>query len=150
MQSSLAQKKAKKTGTTNCTVSSLRCVSAAEHHTAEQYCKTHRTKHRRNLSWKKQSIMEEAIKHGRSNQSWKKQSIMEQATNRGILARISSRYKVSEKPLWKPSECESQKSSNITPNISNCFSTVPPIVNLDDWRYIMRDQWPHRQDGSLV
>ena len=63
--------------------SSLRCVSAAEHQTEEQYSKTGKTK--------PYSISQEAVYHG-------------------ILARISSRYQAVEKLLWKKSEDASQKS----------------------------------------
>ena len=64
--------------------SSLRCVSAAEHQTAEQYYKTFKTKHL--------NISQEAIYHG-------------------TIARTSSRYQAVEKLLWKQSEDDSQKSS---------------------------------------
>ena len=66
---------------------SFRCVSAAEHHTAEQYSKTDRRKPRKN-----QRITQEEIYHG-------------------ILARTSSRFQTFKKLLWKKSEVASQKSS---------------------------------------
>ena len=93
------------------------CVSAAEHHTAEQYSKT--------AGQKSESISQEAIYHG-------------------TLARTSSRYQVFEQLLWKPSEDASQRSSesNLTPNktrSSDSFSTVPPIVNGGDRGCIVRD-----------
>ena len=64
--------------------SSSRCVSAAEHHTAEQYYKT-----------------------GGANS----ENLSQEAINHGTLARTSSRYKFFEKLLWKPSEDPSQMSS---------------------------------------
>ena len=64
--------------------SSLRYVSAAEHHTAEKYSKTSMTKHQRHLP--------------RSNLSV-------------ILVKTSSRYQVFEKLFWKPNEYATQKSS---------------------------------------
>ena len=88
--------------------SSLMRVSAAEHHTAEQYFTTGRTKHRKHLS--------------RNVRSWK-------------TARISLRYKLS---LWKAAlETERRCFSNVILewNVTNwwrssdSFSTVPPIVN---------------------
>ena len=61
---------------------SLRCVSSAEHHTAEQYCKTGRTKPRHHLP--------------RSDLSWN-------------TRQVSSRYQVIEKLLWKLSEYAFQR-----------------------------------------
>ena len=66
--------------------SSLRSVSAAEHHTAEQYSQTGRTNPQKHLP--------------RSNIQYHR-----------ILARTSSRYQFFEKLLWKPREDASQRSS---------------------------------------
>ena len=65
--------------------SSLRCVLAVEHQTAEQYSKT--------AGQNPESISHEAIYHG-------------------TLARTSSTYQVFEKLLQKPSEDASQRSSS--------------------------------------
>ena len=64
--------------------SSLRCVSAAEYQTAEQYSKTVRAKPRKHLP--------------RSGPSWN-------------IRGTPSRHQVFEKLLWKPSEDASQSSS---------------------------------------
>ena len=94
--------------------SSLRCVSAAEHPSAEQSPKQARQT--------PESISQEAIYHG-------------------ILARTSSRYHVFEKLLWKQSEDASQghlgiKCDSQYNKIIDSFSTVQTIVN---WGCIVRD-----------
>ena len=98
--------------------SSLRCKSAAEHHAAEQYSKTGRTKLRKHLS--------------RSALSW--------STSQDFL-KIPNLW---EAALEAKRRCFSNVSleSNVTPNItrsSDYFSTVPPIVNGGDWGCIVRD-----------
>ena len=63
------------------------------------------------------------------------ESISLEAIYNGTLARISSRYQVFEKLLL-------ETESNVTPNTtrsSDSCSTVPPIVNGGDWRYIVCD-----------
>ena len=92
---------------------SLRCVSAAEHHTAEQYSKTGRTK------------------------------LPSKHLPRSIMEFSPWLPKVFEKLLWQPSEDASQMSSwNTTShNISrssDSFSTVPPIVNGGDCGCVVR------------
>ena len=94
--------------------SSLRCVSAAKHRTAEQ-CSTP-------AGQKSKSISQEVIYHG-------------------TLARTSSRYQVFEKPSKDASQ-RSFWNQIITPNItrsSDSFSTVLPTVNGCDWGCIVRD-----------
>ena len=98
--------------------STLRCVSAAKHHTAEQYSKTVRTKRRKHLSC--------------SDISW---------NTRQDLLKIPS---VWEDALETKRRCFSMVilESNFTPNItlsSDFFSTVQPIVNGCDWRCIVLD-----------
>ena len=98
--------------------SSLRCASAAEHHTAEQYSKTGRAKHRKHLP--------------RSDLSWN--------TRQDFLTLPS----LWEAALETERRCFSKiiLESNVTHNItrpSDSFSTVPPIVNGGDWRCIVRD-----------
>ena len=88
--------------------SSLRCVSAAKHHTAEQYFKMSRTKPQKHLL--------------SSDLSWN--------THQDFLKIPSLR----EAALEIKQRCFSKISleSNVTPNItrsSDSFSTVPPIVN---------------------
>ena len=99
--------------------STLRCVSADEHYTAEQHSKTGRTKPR---------------------------SIFQEAIYPGILARTSTRYL---KPLRSCSgnqvkmflkshlgiECHSQYNKVVT----DTFNTIPPIVNAGDCGCIVRD-----------
>ena len=70
--------------------------------------------------------------------------ISQEAIYHGILDRISSRYQVFDKLLWKLSEDSSKGHLGIkfTPNISkssDSFSTVPPIVNAGDWGGIVHD-----------
>ena len=98
--------------------SNQRCVSAAEHQTAEQYSKTGRTKARKYVS--------------RSDLSWN--------TRQDFLKIPSLR----EAALETKRRCFSKVSleSDVTPNITrslDSFSTVPPIVNGGDWGYIVRD-----------
>ena len=98
--------------------SSLRCVSAAEHQTAEQYSKTGRTKPRKHLQ--------------RSYLSW---------NTRQDFLKIPSLWEATLETEWR---CFSKVifGLNITPNItrsSDSFSTVPPIVNEGDWGCIVRD-----------
>ena len=88
--------------------SSLRCVSAAEHQTAEQYSKTGRTKLQKHLT--------------RSVLSW---------NTRQDFLKISS---LCEAGLETERRCFSKVifESNVTPKItrsSDSFNTVPPIVN---------------------
>ena len=92
--------------------SSLRCVSAAEHHTAEQYSKTGLTKPRQHLP--------------SSDRSW---------NIRQDFLKIPSLW---EAALKTERQCFSKVilASNITQNISgssDSFSTVPPIVNWSNW-----------------
>ena len=89
--------------------SSLRCVSAAEHHTAEQYSKTGRTKPQKHLS--------------RSHLSWN--------TLHNFL-KIPRLWNAAPETKWR---CFSKVSlePNVNPNItrsSDSFSPVPPIVNV--------------------
>ena len=99
---------------------SLRCVSAAKHHTAEQYSKTGRTKF---------------LKHfPSSSHSWNTFAMQD-------FLKIPSRWEAAletERRWFSKVILE----SNVTPNItrsSDKFSTVPPIVNAGDWGCIMRD-----------
>ena len=98
--------------------SSLRCVSAAEHQTAEQYSQTGRTKPRQHLP--------------RSDLSW---------NTRQEFLKIPSLW---EAAMETAQRCFSKVilESNVTHNItrsSDSFSTVPPIVNRRDWGCIVRD-----------
>ena len=98
--------------------SSRRCVSAAEHQTAEQYSKTGKTKPLKYLP--------------RSSLSWN--------TWQDFL-KIPSRW---EAALETERICFSNVilESNVTPNItrsSDSFSTVPPIANAGDWGCIVHD-----------
>ena len=98
--------------------SSLRCASAAEHYTAEQYSKTGKTKPRKHLS--------------RCHVSW---------NIRQDFLKIPSLW---EAALETTRRCSSKVSfeSNVAPNItrwSDSFSTVPPIVNGGDCRWRVRD-----------
>ena len=98
--------------------SSLRCVSAAEHQTAEQYSKSGRTKHRKHLP--------------RSDLSW---------NTRQDFRKIPSLW---EPALETKRRCFSKVilESNVTQNVtrpSDSFSTVLSIVNGCDWGYILRD-----------
>ena len=100
--------------------SSLRCVSAAEHQTAEQYSKTGRTKPRKHLP--------------RSDLSW---------NTRQDFLKIPSLW---EAAMETGQRCFSKVifESNVTPKItrsSDSFSTVPQIVIGGDWRWgcIVRD-----------
>ena len=100
--------------------SSLRCVSAAEHHTVEQYYKTGNTKPRKHLS--------------RSDLSW---------NTREDLVKIPSFW---EAALETKRRCFSKVSleSNVTPNIirsSDSFSIVPPIVKGGNWGVGMHCAW---------
>ena len=88
--------------------SSLRCVSAAQHQTAEQYSKTGRTKPRKHLP--------------RSDLS---------CNTRQDFLKIPSLY---EAALETERRCFSKVNfeSNVTPKITrspDSFSTVPPIAN---------------------
>ena len=94
----------------------LRCVSVVEHHTAEQYSKTGRSKPRKHLP--------------SSGLSW---------NTRQDFLKIPSLW---EAALETKRRCFSKISleSNVTPNItrsSDSFSTVPPIVNGGDWGCIV-------------
>ena len=107
-----------KAGPIDYTASSLRCVSTAEHHTADQYSKMGRTKHRKHLP--------------RNNLSW---------NTRQDFLKIPSLWEAALEIEWR---CFSKLilESNVTPKISrsaDSFSTVPPIVNEGDWGYIVRD-----------
>ena len=98
--------------------SSLRCVSAAEHHTAEQYSKTGKTKPQKHLPM--------------SNLSW---------NTRQDFLKIPS---LLETALETERRCFSKVNleSNVSPNISrssDSFSTVPSMVNGGDWVCIVRD-----------
>ena len=98
--------------------SNLRCVSAAEHQTAEQYSKTDKTNHLKHLP--------------RSDLSWN--------TCQDFL-KIPSRW---EAALETERRCFSKVilESNVTPNItrsSDSFSTVPSIVTAGDWGRIVLD-----------
>ena len=91
--------------------SSLRSVSAAEHHTAEQYSKTGRTKPRKH--------------HQRSDLS---------RNTRQYFLKMPN---LLETALETKRRCFSKVSleSNVTPNItrsSDYFNTVPPIANPGD------------------
>ena len=93
-------------------VQCLRCVSAAEHHTAVQYSKTGRTKSRKHLP--------------RSDLSWNTLLVFLKIPNLWEAGLETERRCFSKVML----------ESNVTPNItrsSNPFSTVPPIVNGSDW-----------------
>ena len=103
----------KKLVTADCTVQSLRCVSAAARHTAKQSTNTSSTKPRKHLLW--------------SNLLW---------NCRQDFLKIPSLW---EAALETEHRCFSKVilETNVTPNIirsSDSFSTVPPIVNLGDWR----------------
>ena len=98
--------------------SSLRCVSAAEHQTAEHYSKTGRTKGRKHIP--------------RSDLTW---------NTRQDLVKIPNLW---EAALETERRCFSKVilESNVTQNLtrpSDSFSTVPPIVNMGDWLCIVRD-----------
>ena len=98
--------------------SSLRSASAAEHHTAEQYSKTGRTKPRKHLL--------------RSDLQWN--------TLQDFL-KIPS---LCEAALETERRCFSKVifESNVTPKITrsyDSFSTVPPRVNGDIWGCIVLD-----------
>ena len=93
---------------------SLRCVTAADYHTREQYSKTGRTKPRKHLP--------------RSNLSWNtcqdSLKIASLQTERRCFLKSHLGFK-----------CQS---TNIIMS-SDSFSTVPPIVNAGDWGCIVRD-----------
>ena len=98
--------------------SGLRCVSAAEHQTAEQYYKTGRTKPRKHLP--------------RCDLLWK---------TRQDFLKIPS---LCEAALETERRCFSKViiESNVTPKITRSpdyFSIIPPIVNGGDWGCIVRD-----------
>ena len=98
--------------------SSLICVSAAEHHTAEQHSKTGRTKPRKHIP--------------RIDLSW---------NTRHNFLKIPSLWETAQETEWR---CFSKiiLESNVTPNIkrsSDSFSTVLPIVNGGDWGCTVRD-----------
>ena len=100
-----------KNGTTGYTVSSLRRVTAVEHHTAEQYSKPGRTKPRKRLP--------------RKNRSWHTST---------VFLKIQCLW---EAALEIKRACFSKVilESNATPNISrsDSFSTIPPVTG-GDWR----------------
>ena len=96
----------------------LRCVSAAEHQTAEQYSKIGRTKPQKHLP--------------RSDLSW---------NTRQDFLKIPSFWRAA---LETERRCFSKVilESNVTPIItrsSDTFSIVPPIVDRGDWGCIVRD-----------
>ena len=97
----------KKIETLATTFISLRCVSVAEHHAAEQYSKRVKTK-----------------------------PIYQGPLFLQILARISSIYQEFDKLLRKPSEDaqwrESAPRSSVAP-IGLTISTAAPTVNVGDW-----------------
>ena len=98
--------------------SSLRCVTAAEIHTAEEYSKTGRTKPWNHLL--------------RSYLSW---------NTRQDFLKIQILWEAALETNWR---CFANVilESNVTPSItrsSDSFSTVPPIVNEGDWGCIVRD-----------
>ena len=98
--------------------SSLRRVSAAEHHTAEQYSKTGRTKPRKHLH--------------RSDLSWNTRQNFLKIPSLTEAALETERRRYSKDILG----------SNATPNItrsSDSYGTVPPIINGGDWGCIVRD-----------
>ena len=98
--------------------SSLRCVSAAEHHTAEQYSKTVTTKPRKHLP--------------RSDLSWNTRQDFLKTPMRYVAA-LEIERRCFSKVIME---------SNVTPNISRSsdfFSTVPPSVNMGDWGCIVLD-----------
>ena len=97
---------------------SLRFVSAAEKHTAQQYSTTGRTKPRKHLT--------------RSNLEWN--------TCQDFLKIPSMREAVLKTKHWCFSKVILE--SNVAPNItrsSNPFSTLPPIVNAGYWGNIVPD-----------
>ena len=98
--------------------STLRCVSAAENYTGEQFSKTGRTKPRKHLP--------------RSDLPW---------NTRQDFLKIPSLWEAALETKWR---CFSNVilESNATPNItrsSYSFSTVPKIVNEGDCGCIVRD-----------
>ena len=98
--------------------SSLRCVSVAEHQTAEQYSKTGRTKPRKHLP--------------RNDLSWNTRQEFLNIRNLSEAAMETERRCFSKVIL----------ESNVTHNIirsSGSFSTVPSIVNRGDWGCILLD-----------
>ena len=108
----------KKTASPATLSGSLRCESAAEHHTAEQYYKTDRTKLQKDLR--------------RSDRSWN--------TCQDFLM-IPSPWAAA---LETERRCFSKVilASNVTPNMirsTDSFSTVPSRVNRDNWGWTVRD-----------
>ena len=100
--------------------SNLRCISAAEHQTAEQYSKTGKTKPLKHLPRSYLYL------------SWNTCQDFLKIPNRWEAALETERRCFSKVIL----------ESNITHNItrsSDFFSTVPPIVNAGDWGCIVRD-----------
>ena len=117
-RSQLSTPPAKKQAPLTMRSSSLRCVSAAKHHTAEQYSKTGKTKLQKHLPM--------------SNLSW---------NTRQDFLKIPSLW---EAALETEQRCFSKVNweSNVTPNISrssDSFSTVPSMVNGGDWGCIVHD-----------
>ena len=98
--------------------SSLRCVSAAEHHTAEQYSKTSKTKPQKRLPRSSLSLntCQDFLKIPS-----RREAALE--TERGCFSKVILE-------------------SNVTPDItrsSDSFSTVPKIVNAGGWGCIGYD-----------
>ena len=98
---------------------SLRCVSAAEHHTAEHYSKTGRTKSKMHLP--------------RSDPSW---------NTRQDFLKIPNLWEAAPETEQR---CFSNVilESNVTPNItrsSDSYSTVLPIIKGGERGYIVCDQ----------
>ena len=100
--------------TTRC--SSLMCVSAAQHHTEEQYSKTGRT------------ILRKHLPRGIANVEYSP-SLPQEAK---LLRRSSNRAKMLLKNYLR-NKCHSHVSRS-----SDSFSTVPAIVNRSDWECIVR------------
>ena len=98
--------------------SGLRCVSAAEHQTAEQYSKTDKDKTPK-ASPKKQSIMEYLPGLPQDTKP------LRSCSGNGAKMLLKSQFGI---------KCH----SNITRS-SDSFSTVTPIVNAGDWGCIVRD-----------
>ena len=98
--------------------SSSRCVSSAEHQTAEQYSKTGGKKTRKHLP--------------RSDLSWN--------TPQDFLnvPRLWESAMETERRCFSKVILESIVTPNITRS-SDSFSTFPPIVNGGDWGCIVRD-----------
>ena len=98
--------------------SSLRCVSAAEHQTAEQFSKNGRIKPRKHLP--------------RSDQSKNTNQDFHKIPNR-CEAALEIKRRCFSKVIFE---------SNVTPKMTrspDSFGTIPLIVNGGDWLCIVRD-----------